>query len=119
MASSTIQRDDAQVISMASTIEHHSNITDIERFNIFRTGRVVIVEMTFTVGTAINETQAVLFSGLPNARNFMRFRIPHGYDSTKSPLTLGIGGDGKIYNQWSNGGISTGQWAGQFSYICA
>lgn len=118
MASSKIAREDATVVGMASTVSRHSNITNVERFVIGRTGRMVVIEMTFTVGTTISDNQAILFSGLPKAKSFTRFRIPNGYDSTKPPLVLGITTDGSILNQWSYGGVQSGQWAGQFSYIC-
>ena len=95
----------------------HSNITSAERALTRKLGRLVIVDLTFIVGTTISADEAELFKGLPEAQNATRFRIPHSYDATKPPLTLIITTSGKINNQWSNGGVSTGQWAGQFCYI--
>lgn len=101
-----------------ASISHHESITNIERFAINRYGRLVIVEMTFTVGTTISEYQAELFSGLPpSAERNMRFRIPSVTDATKPDLVLAVTTGGKIINQWSQGGVSATQWAGQFCYF--
>ena len=97
----------------------NSNITQLERAYIRKYGKVCVVDLTFTVGTAITDSTAVLFTGLPNGIGNQRFRIPHGYDASKADLVLALTTDGKIINQWSSGGIGTGQWQGQFTYIMA
>ena len=118
MASTIVRGDEIVRSWVPSSISHHSSITNIERFAIWKCGRIVIVEMAFTVGTTISDAQAELFSGLPpSAGSNVRFRIPSGYDATKPDLVLAVTTDGKIINQWSQGGVSATQWAGQFCYL--
>ena len=76
-------------------------------------------DITFTVGTALTDVNAVLFTGLPNGIGTQRFRLPHGYDASKADLVLAVTPSGQIINQWSSGGVGTGQWSGEFIYIMA
>lgn len=95
----------------------HENITDVERGLWHKYGHVVVCDLVFTVGTVISGNTDVLFTGFPKATNSCRFRIPHGYDNSIAPLVLSIGTDGKIYNQYSAGGVRAGQYEGQFVYF--
>ena len=96
----------------------NANITNLERSIVKTYGKVVVVDLTFTVGTAITDYTAILFSGLPASYGTnARFRCFHSTDSSKCPLTLAVTTNGDIINQWSQGGLTTGQYACLFTYI--
>ena len=97
----------------------NSNITNLERAYLRKYGKVCVCDITFTVGTAISDSNAVLFTGLPNGIGTQRFRLSHGYDASKADLALAVTTNGQIINQWTSGGIGTGQWQGEFTYIMA
>lgn len=95
----------------------NSNIGMTERTFYTKFGRIVVVDLTFIVDTTITESTATLFNGLPPAERTTRFRISHGYNASVPDLVLCVTPAGVIANQWSNGGVQTGQWSGQFAYI--
>jgi len=95
----------------------NSNIGTAERTIYTKVGRIVVVDLTFNVDTTITESTATLFNGLPPAERTTRFRLPHGYNASMPTLVLCVTTTGTIANQWSYGGVQTGQWAGQFAYI--
>lgn len=95
----------------------NSNIGTTERTFYTKFGRIVVVDLTFIVDTTITESTATLFNGLPPAERTTRFRISHGYNASVPALVLCVTTAGVIANQWSNGGVQTGQWSGQFAYI--
>lgn len=95
----------------------NSNIGTTERTFYTKFGRIVVVDLTFIVDTTITESTATLFNGLPPAERTTRFRISHGYNASVPALALCVTTAGVIANQWSNGGVQTGQWSGQFAYI--
>lgn len=118
MASSVIKRENVLHIDGIS-LAHHDNITNVETLSIDICARIAVVTMVFTVGTLITETNAVLFSGLPNASYRKRFRAPHGYSEQYPDLVLSIEANGTICNQWSQGGVRAGQYQTEFVYIIA
>ena len=96
----------------------NSNISNLERGRVIRSGKVVTVDVAFTVSSTISGVTDILFTGLPKAAiQSRRFRIPNGSDSNKVDLCLAVTTNGTIINQWSTGGVTTGQWQGQFTYI--
>lgn len=96
----------------------HTSISGAERAIIRKSGNVCVIDLSFTVSEDIAGDTVELFSGLPKSiGNETRFRIPHGYSTTMSPLNLAVTKNGKIINQWSSGGIKAGVWAGQAVYI--
>ena len=96
----------------------NSSITAAERRGYKRYGNIVILDLAFTVGTAITDYQAVLFSGFPASRGGnQRFRLSPATTSGV-PLVLAITTSGQIINQWSSGGIAATVYQGQAVYIC-
>ena len=78
----------------------------------------MVIDLAFTVGTAITAYEGVLFTGFPKARDGnVRFRLPQAYNAT-IPLILAITTSGQIINQWSSGGIAATGYQGQAVYIC-
>lgn len=101
---------------------HHANITEWEIADFIQIGRVVIIKLSFVVGTAITDSNAVLFSGLPKSIVITRFRIIPATLSNIPLLRLAIDTNGNIVNQWTaiDGvqGISVGRYEGEGVYIC-
>ena len=96
-----------------------NSITNVERNFWTKCGKIVSVDLTFTVGTAISDYTAELFNGLPESYGHnTRFRCPHGTDSSVVDLVLAVTTNGKIINQWSQGGVRTGQYQCSFVYVC-
>lgn len=96
----------------------HANITSAERAYYIKIGRVVIVQLTFTVGTNISGATTQIFSGLPRSTSIIRFRVPNTLDATKPPLRLAITTGGNITNSYSASDyIPTGTFEGTVVYI--
>ena len=103
--------------TMINGFSKNSKISNVERLNITRKSYIVIVDLIFTVGTAITDNIEILFSGLPiPTSGGIRFRCPSGTNSSNT-LVLSITSNGEIMNQWSPGGIATGQYQCSFMYI--
>jgi hypothetical protein len=97
-----------------------SNITSAERLSYRKVGNVVILDLTFTVGTAIpsSSSTVTLLKGFPPSfSGRWRFRLFHMTEN-KIPIQCCVTPDGTIENAYSTGGISTGTWTGQVTYIC-
>lgn len=95
------------------------NITSAERKYFVKLGKVIIVDLNFTVGTAITGVTDELFSGLPAPASGLRFRLFNTLNNNV-PIRLSIynaSGEGKILNAYSTGGIPAGTYEGQGVYI--
>ena len=115
-----LQMDLTPTVTISSqspiTIANNS-ISNLERRLISRQGRIVLIDIAFTVSTVITESEAVLFTGCPNS--FMvntRFTLMNILDPSNSAV-LCITTDGKIINQWTRNGIAKGVYQGQFIYF--
>lgn len=96
----------------------HGNITNVERAIVKKCGKIVVVDLTFTVDATISDATVVLFNGLPKSYGTnQRFRIPNTSDGSMPDLVLAITRSGEIVNQYTSGGIRAGQWEGQFTYV--
>jgi putative hemolysin len=95
-------------------------IVSAERLYWKRYGNVVVIDLDFTVGSAdITVAQEELFSGFPPASsNRPRFRCPKKNGEYQADLDLCVTVEGKIINQWSDGGIkANAKYACSFTYI--
>lgn len=117
MAEGIIQRPMAEYEGGDFRASKHENITEAERGFYRKIGRIVIVDLSFTVGTAITGTTEQLFSGLPRPQQGFRFRVPSTYDTVRA-LRLGVTVTGTIINQYTYGNIQPGVYEGQMVYIC-
>lgn len=99
----------------------NSKITSAERKFAIKFGKVVVVDLSFTVGTAITGSTEALFSGLPVPASGFRFRLFNTLNNN-TPIRLSVqnvSSEGRILNAYSTGGIPAGVYEGQFVYICA
>ena len=104
--------------SISLTITN-SKITSAERKFAIRTGDVVVIDLSFTVGTAITGTTDELFSGLPAPASGIRFRCFNTLNNN-TPIRLSVqkvSSEGRILNAYSTGGIPAGTYEGQAVYI--
>ena len=94
-------------------------ITSAERKFAVKVGKVVVVDLNFTVGTEITGSTEELFSGLPAPASGFRFRLFNTLNNN-TPIRLSVqkvSSDGKILNAYSTGGIPAGTYEGQAVYI--
>lgn len=94
-------------------------ITSAERKFAVKVGKVVVVDLNFTVGTDITGSTEELFSGLPVPVSGFRFRLFNTLNNN-TPIRLSVqnvSSDGKILNAYSTGGIPAGTYEGQAVYI--
>lgn len=116
MATSTIPKSPDAFVNGSFT-KVHSSISNVERANYKKSGNICAAEVTFTTSAAISDVTAVLFQGLPNARQGAQRFAAFNKLSPSVPLILAITTEGKIVNQWSAGGIPAGQYQADFVYI--
>ena len=116
MAISTIPKSSNAFVN-GSFIKVHSSISNVERANYRISGNICTVEVTFTTSAAISDSTAVLFQGLPNARQGSPRFFAFNKLVVAEPLVLCITQEGKILNQWSHNGIPAGQYQADFVYI--
>ena len=97
----------------------NQGISSAERKTWTRYGNVVVVDLTFTIGSSdISGDTTEIFSGFPAAFANTRFRCPLGYGASQIDLNLAITNEGKIVNQWSIDGIKAGKvYSCSFTYI--
>lgn len=94
-------------------------ITAAERKFAIKLGKVVVVDLNFTVGTAITGSTDELFSGLPAPASGFRFRCFNTLNNN-TPIRLSVqkvSSEGRILNAYSTGGIPAGTYEGQAVYI--
>lgn len=94
-------------------------ITSAERKFAVKVGKVVVVDLNFTVGTDITGATEELFSGLPVPVSGFRFRLFNTLNNN-TPIRISVqkvSSDGKILNAYSTGGIPAGTYEGQAVYI--
>ena len=97
----------------------HGSITAAERKFAVKLGKVVVVDLNFTVGTAITGVTDELFTGLPAPASGFRFRCFNTLNNN-TPIRLSVqnvSSGGRILNAYSTGGIPAGTYEGQAVYI--
>lgn len=97
----------------------NQKITSAERKFAVKVGKVVVVDLSFTVGTDITGATEELFSGLPAPVSGFRFRLFNTLNNN-TPIRLSVqnvSSVGKILNAYSTGGIPAGTYEGQAVYI--
>ena len=110
--------DAALVKTNESLTTFNANITAAERARYNRFGKVVIIGLTFTVGTAISGTTDILFTGAPAAQTSTRGILTQANASNGVNIRLEVDTSGNIRNAYTSGGILPGQYEGQIVYIC-
>ena len=95
----------------------HSSISNVERALYELSGNICTVDLTFTTSATISDNTAVLFQGLPNARQRNTRIFAFNKYAAVRPLILCITTDGKIINQYTGGGITEGEYQAYFVYI--
>ena len=110
--------DAALVKANESLTTINTNITAAERARYNRFGKVVIIGLTFTVGTAISGTTDILFTGAPAAQTSTRGILTQANANNGNNIRLEVDTSGNIRNAYTSGGILPGQYEGQIAYIC-
>lgn len=95
----------------------HSSISNVERAIYKLSGNICTVDLTFTISADISDNTAVLFQGLPNAKQQNSRIFAFNKYKASTPLILAVTPDGKIVNQWSQGGVPAGEYQAYFVYI--
>lgn len=111
--------DDQFSVATISLTITNQKITSAERKFAVKIGKVVVVDLSFTVGTEITGVTEQLFSGLPAPASGFRFRLFNTLNNN-TPIRLSvqnISSDGRILNAYSTGGIPAGTYEGQMVYI--
>ena len=106
----------ARTYGSLSTIS--GNITEAERARYNKFGKVVIIGLTFTVGTAISGTTDILFAGAPAAQTSTRAHLTQANANNGVNIRLEVDTSGYIRNAYTSGGIKPGEYEGQIVYIC-
>lgn len=101
-----------------SLTTYNANITEAERARYNRFGKVVIIGLTFTVGTAISGATDILFTGAPAAQTSTRGILTQANASNGANIRLEVDTSGNIRNAYTSGGILPGQYEGQIVYVC-
>ncbi len=114
MATSTIPYAGADT----GTLTVASGIT-AERARYTRSGRVVVLGLTFTVGEAISGTTDELFSGAPQAIMPTRTFLSQANSRNGVTIRVEIDTNGKVRNAYTSGGIPAGMYEGELTYICS
>ena len=110
--------DAALVKTSGSLTTINTNITAAERARYNRFGKVVIIGLTFTVGTAISGTTDILFTGAPAAQTATRGHLTQANANNGVNIRLEVDTSGNIRNAYTAGGILPGEYEGQIVYIC-
>lgn len=110
--------DAALVKTSGSLTTINTNITAAERARYNRFGKVVIIGLTFTVGTAISGTTDTLFTGAPAAQTATRGHLTQANANNGVNIRLEVTTSGNIVNAYTSGGILPGEYEGQIVYIC-
>ena len=110
--------DAALVKTNESLTTINTNITAAERARYNRFGKVVIIGLTFTVGTAISGTTDILFTGAPAAQTATRGHLTQANANNGVNIRLEVDTSGNIRNAYTSGGILPGEYEGQIVYIC-
>ena len=113
MANSTIP----YVYADTGTLSPTAGIT-AERARYNRSERVVVIGFTFTVGTAISDTAAVLFTGAPPAVSPTRTHLTQYNAQNGTNIRVEVDQSGNIRNAYTQGGIPAGNYEGELTYIC-
>jgi hypothetical protein len=110
--------DAALVKTNESLTTFNANITAAERARYNRFGKVVIIGLTFTVGTDISGVTDILFTGAPAAQTSTRGILTQADASNGANIRLEVDTSGNIRNAYTSGGIKPGQYEGQIVYVC-
>lgn len=89
-----------------------------ERARYGRSGRVVVIELTFTVGSAISGTTDILFTGAPPAVSPTRTFLSQSNAQNGVHIRVEIDQSGNVRNAYTQGGILAGNYEGELVYIC-
>lgn len=97
--------------------KENDNITSVERAYYHKFGKVVVVNIMFTVGTAITGNTPSLFSGAPIPNDVYNQSIIIARDnSNKAQIT--ISGTGRVQGWYTIGDIQPGTYVCTITYIC-
>ena len=110
--------DAALVKANESLTTINTNITAAERARYNRFGKVVVIGLTFTVGSAISGTTDILFTGAPAAQTSTRGHLSQANANNGVNIRLEVDTSGYIRNAYTSGGIPPGEYEGQIVYIC-
>lgn len=105
-------------ISEGSLTKVNDNITSVERAYYRKFGKVVVVNLMFTVGTTITENVSDLFSGLPKPNDsYNQSIIVASNNNNKAQITVSSAGN--IVGWYTIGNIQPGIYVCTITYICA
>ena len=116
MASSTIPYEYADNGNLTTA---NNKISNIERARYIRSGRTVVIGLTFTTNADITGYTEVLFSGAPAAMTPVRTSLVQSNARVNgNVIRVEVNGSGNITNAYTNGGIPAGIYEGELVYIC-
>lgn len=93
----------------------HANITSVETAFYRKSGKTVEVYVSFTVGSAISDNTATLFSGLPEVASYTRYALL-SVGTTPTRIRVGINST-NIVNAYTANGIPAGTYEGTIVYL--
>lgn len=115
MATSTIPYTGADSGTMTTV---NGSISGAERARWNRSGRAVVIGLTFTTNASISGSTDVLFSGAPKAQTPVRTFLHQMNAQTGGVfIRVEINGNGEVTNAYTSGGIPAGQYEGEIMYI--
>lgn len=102
-------------VTEGNLTKENANISSVEYARYVRNGKIVQVFLNFTVGTTISDSQATLFSGLPETKQYVRYDL---LTTSSSPVRARIAVTTTyLVNAYSSGGIQAGTYEGTIVYI--
>ena len=93
------------------------NITEAERARYNKFGKIVVIGLTFTVGSSISGSTEVLFAGAPAAQTPTRAHLTQANSTNGINIRVEVNSSGNITNAYTQGGIPPGPYEGQIVYI--
>lgn len=84
-----------------------------------KVGKVCILRLSFTAPSNITDSTATLFTGAPKAMGATRTTLRRVNARNTDYARVGVTVNGTVVNQYTNGGITAGQYEGELVYITA
>lgn len=105
-------------IESGTATKSNANISSVEFAYWYKCGRVVVLRLNFTVGTAISDSTATLFTDIPKAYAPIRSTVckVNAVSAGNIIARLEVN-DTSIKNAYTSGGIPAAQYEGEIVYF--